>query len=87
VNCYRYTFAATCPMNGEAIIYTLELRSPERIMVEHIKTACALHKKGFHEDIAADLHARFPVELTLSANHHGVTIESRLAVRSAGTPT
>lgn len=75
MNCYRYTFAATCPANGETIIYSLEIRSEKRILVEHIKTACALHKSGYHEDIAADLQERFG-GVTLTANHHGVTIET-----------
>lgn len=80
MNIYRYIFASACPNNGEAIIYALEIQTPQRIMVEHIKTACAMHKKAFHEDIAADLHQRFGGTLTLKANHHGVEIESRLEV-------
>lgn len=79
MNTYRYTFASSCPSNGEAIIYTLEMESPERIMVEHIKTACALHPKAYHEDIAADLHKQFGAALKLTANHHGVTIETSLS--------
>jgi hypothetical protein len=47
-------------------------------MVEHIKTACALWKTGYHEEIAADLHERFGGHLTLAANHHGVDIETVL---------
>lgn len=78
MNCYSYTFVSACPNNGEAIIYTLEIMTPERIMVEHIKTACAMHKKAFHEDIAADLHQRFGGLLTLKANHHGVQIATTL---------
>ena len=78
MNTYRYTFAATCPVNGEAIIYTLEMRSAGRIMVEHIKTACALWRTGYHEDIAADLHRRFDGDVRLTANHHGVEIETVL---------
>lgn len=81
MNCYQYTFSAACPVNGEAIIYTLEIESRERIMVEHIKTACALHKSGYHEDIAADLHGRFGGALKLAANHHGVTIETTLGLK------
>lgn len=78
MNTYRYQFAALCPENGEAIVYTLEIRKAQRILVEHIKTACALHRSGYHEDIAADLHARFAGELLLTANHHGVNIETRI---------
>jgi hypothetical protein len=83
LNTYRYTFACACPANDEAIIYSLELCSRDRIMVEHIKIACALHKKTYHEDIAADLHKRFGGRLVLKANHHGVDIETTL---DAGQP-
>ena len=78
MNTYRYTFAVACPGNGEQIIYRLELSHPEMVRVEHIKTACALHKEGFQEAIAADLHKRFGGCLTLRANHHGVEIETCL---------
>lgn len=78
MNTYRYTFVAECPLNGEHIIYSLAIETERQIYVEHIKTACALHSEGYHEPIAADLHARFGGNLTLTANHHGVEIESRL---------
>jgi len=77
VNIYRYQFTAACPSNGEQIVYSLEIHSCARVMVEHIKTACALHKRGYHEDIADDLHQRFGGLQIISANHHGVAIESR----------
>jgi hypothetical protein len=78
LNKYRFTFVATCPNNGEAIIYHLSIETEKRVMVEHIKTACALWKTGYHEEIAADLHERFGGHLTLAANHHGVDIETVL---------
>lgn len=78
MNTYRYTFAAACPGNGEQIIYSLELRHPDMVRVEHIKTACALHREGFQEVIAVDLHQRFGGVLTLRAVHHGVGIETVL---------
>lgn len=83
MNVYRYTFAAVCPNNGESIIYKLEIETRKRIFVEHIKTACALHKEGFQEDIAANLHERFGGVLTLQANHHGVDIETVLVQEGA----
>lgn len=76
MNTYRYTFAAACPGNGEQIVYSLELQHENMVRVEHIKTACALHREGFQEVIAADLHARFGGRLTLRATHHGVSIET-----------
>ncbi|WP_304350770.1 hypothetical protein [Comamonas testosteroni] len=57
MNTYRYTFVAACPANGEQIVYSLALQHKDKVLVEHIKTACALHRQGYQEDIAADLHA------------------------------
>lgn len=79
MNTYRYTFAAACPGNGEQIIYSLELQNADMVRVEHIKTACALHREGFQEHIAQDLHSRFGGRLTLRAMHHGVEIETVLS--------
>lgn len=78
MNTYRYRFVATCPNNGEAIVYTLSIATSATIFVEHIKVACAMHKAGYHENIAAALHDRFGGVLTLVANHHGVDIETVL---------
>lgn len=83
MNTYRYTFVAACPANGEQIVYSLELQHQDKVLVEHIKTACALHREGYQEDIAADLHARFGGTLALRAMHHGVEIETVLAQRAA----
>lgn len=77
MNIYRYRFVAACPANGEQIVYQLELKAQSKILVEHIKTACALHKSGYHEDIADDLYQRFSGLQIITANHHGVDIESR----------
>lgn len=85
MNTYRYTFVASCPANGEQIIYSLALHHKDKILVEHIKTACALHCQGYQEDIAADLHARFGGLLTLRAMHHGVEIETVLGEQSAAS--
>ena len=78
MNTYAYTFASVCPNNAEPIIYSLELQHKDKVLVEHIKTACALHSRGYQEDIAADLHQRFGGRLRLHANHHGVHIETVL---------
>jgi len=78
LNIYRYTFIAACPCNGEQIVYFLELQHADMVRVEHIKTACALHREGFQEHIAQDLHSRFCGRLTLRAMHHGVEIETVL---------
>jgi hypothetical protein len=80
VHTYRHRFFSLCPNNGQIIEYRLELktRAPSRVMVEHIVTACQLHKRAFHEDIIADLSARFSnaTSIILEAHHHGVDIES-----------
>lgn len=78
MNKYIHTFISACPNNGRQIIYTLEITVPDTrmIQVEHIVTACALHKRAYHEQIAADLFGRFGGQQTLRAHHHGVDIET-----------
>lgn len=75
-NTYRYTFTATCPDDGEVIVYSLEIRSQTMIRVEHIKTATALIKQGWHEQIADQLAERFGGDQVIKAVHQGVEIES-----------
>lgn len=74
LNIYRITFAAKCPADGETIIYKLEIRTPEMIYVEHLKTATALHGSGFHEAIADNLYARFGGAQVMAAVHQGVEL-------------
>jgi hypothetical protein len=73
---YSHRFFAECPNNGQVIAYLLEIETSRQIMVEHIVTACALHRRGYHEDIAANLFGRFGGVLTLTAHHHGVDIKT-----------
>lgn len=75
-NTYTYTFVASCPTNGEAIVYKLVIQSDQKILVEHIKTAVALIKQGYHEDIANTLFDHFGGVQTIEANHHGVDIKT-----------
>ena len=75
-NIYTYTFVATCPANGEAIVYKMEIQSDQKILVEHIKTAAALIRHGYHEDIANTLFAQFGGIQTIEATHHGVDIKT-----------
>jgi hypothetical protein len=77
MNIYRHQFVAMCPNNDRPIIYSLEIETESVIQVEHIVTACALHKRAFHEAIADDLHQRFDGRQVLRAHHHGVDIETR----------
>lgn len=76
MNIYRHTFTASCPSDGETIVYNLEIRSLGVIMVEHIKTATALIKSGYHERIADELADRFGGDQTIIATHQGVEIET-----------
>lgn len=78
MNTYRYVFASQCPNNDETVIYGLEVRSRERIMVEKIKDVCAEWPRGFHEDIAEDLRNQLGAAVTLRAQHHGVEIVTEL---------
>ncbi|MBC3490367.1 hypothetical protein [Pseudomonas taiwanensis] len=81
-NTYRHTFTATCPGEGEGegegevIVYSLEIRSQTMVRVEHIKTATALIKQGWHEQIADQLAGRFGGDQVIKAVHQGVEIES-----------
>lgn len=76
VNIYRHIFVASCPSDGESIIYRLEIKSSKAIMVEHIRTATALIKAGYHEQIADELYERFGGEQRIVATHQGVEIET-----------
>lgn len=76
MNIYRHTFAAVCPADGETIIYRLELRSTLMIHVEHIKTATALIRQGWHEQIADSLAETLGGDQTIVATHQGIEIET-----------
>ena len=77
MNRYSRIFVAACPNNGEQIIYTLIIETVGRMLqVEHIVTATALIKQGYHEQIADELHRRFGGRQVLRAHHHGVDIET-----------
>lgn len=77
MNRYSRIFVAACPNNGEQIIYTLIIETVGRMLqVEHIVTATALIKQGYHEQIADELHRRFGGRQILRAHHHGVDIET-----------
>lgn len=77
LNTYRHQFIAECPNNGKAIVYSLTIEADKTVMVEHITTACSLIRRGYHEDIADQLHRALGGIQTLTAHHHGVDIETR----------
>jgi len=76
MNTYRHTFVVECPADAEMIVYRLEIRSPVMIHAEHIRTATALIKRGYHEAIADTLFSRFGGEQRIVAVHQGVEIET-----------
>lgn len=76
LNRYRKAFVAVCPNDGESIVYDLLIETDRTIYVEHINTATALLKVGFHEAIADDLFERFGGRQTITAVHQGVVIET-----------
>ncbi|MCH4880210.1 hypothetical protein EQV97_22905 [Pseudomonas sp. TMW22090] len=76
MNIYRHTFAATCPNDGDLIVYRLEIRSLRMIWVEHIKAATALIKAGIQEQIADQLQETLGGHLILTGTHQGIDIES-----------
>lgn len=77
MNIYTRQFVADCPNNGQPIIYSLRIETVGRmIQVEHIVTATTLIKRGYHEQIADELHRRFGGRQALRAHHHGVDIET-----------
>ncbi|HEV2612500.1 MAG TPA: hypothetical protein VGU61_19720 [Noviherbaspirillum sp.] len=76
MNIYRYQFAAACPINDAQIIYQLTIETTHMIHVEHIVTFAALHKTGFHEDLADKFYNKFRGRQTMTAHHHGVNIET-----------
>ncbi len=76
MNTYRHTFVAACPADGEQIIYRLEIHSPTMIRVEHIRTATALIKRGFQEEIADRLQDRLGGQQRIVGVYHGVEVET-----------
>ena len=75
-NTYKHTFVAECPGNSQPIVYQLTISTNDKILVEHIVTACALIKRGYQEAIADQLLLQFGGHQTITAHHHGVDIET-----------
>lgn len=75
INIYEHQFISTCPENGKPIIYSLRIETTGRMIhVEHIVTATAMIKSGYHETIADELYRRFAGKQVLKAHHYGVDI-------------
>lgn len=76
LNIYTTEFFAVCPVNEVRVKYTLKIETTEVIKVEQIIDEVTLQHRGFHEEIADQLHRVFGGRQTLKAHHHGVEIET-----------
>lgn len=82
MNIYRQRFTAPCCNNGLTVIYELDLRTKDDVvvMVEDIQAACieaATLPKPYHENIADLMFERFGGFQIIKAHHHGTDIETR----------
>lgn len=76
MNKYKVKFQATCPANGDAIDYSLQISIDQMIRVEAILEAVNGFGSGFHEDIADVLYKKFGGRQLMVAVHGGVIIET-----------
>jgi hypothetical protein len=76
MNRYKIKFMSICPVNQDKIEYSLEINSVDTIMVETLWDVVDGFKKGFHEEFADVLHAKFGGKQFMSAVHGGVLIET-----------
>ena len=76
VNTYKIKFNAICPVNDDAIEYSLTIKSSKIIQVEEIKEFVEGLTKGFHEQFADSLHASFGGYQYMIAINGGVIIET-----------
>lgn len=76
MNKYTTKFIALCPINNKQIVYQLEIKHSEQIMVEKIIEEVSKYTSAFHEQIADELFVLFGGEQTLTANHHGIVIQT-----------
>ena len=76
MNKYITKFISLCPVNNKPISYSLEIKHSDKIFVEEILEEVKKFTALFHEEIADELFLKFGGEQTLTANHHGVFIET-----------
>lgn len=76
MNTYKTKFFANCPENGVRIEYDLTINTGSVVKVEDMIEFVQGIGTGLHEDIADQLCARFGGTQTLTAYHHGVTIDT-----------
>jgi hypothetical protein len=76
MNSYTTEFFSLCPANNVRIKYCLTIQIAHAIMVEDIIDEVTLHHRGYHEEIADQIHRTFGGRQVLVADHHGVKIET-----------
>lgn len=78
MNTYSTQFFCYCPSNDIRILYRLRIECEADVMVrvEDITTAVESLKRSFHEEAAEVLAKSLPGRQVLTADHHGVTIET-----------
>lgn len=76
VNIYRHMFFAVCPDNDEIISYRLTIKTGKMINVSEIDSRTDSYDRGYHEQLADDLHKAFGGLQVLKARHHGTDIET-----------
>lgn len=77
LNIYRYSFTATCPVDGAAIEYRLQIETRSAVKAERIVAECTFDQPAFHEDIADRLLKSLGGRQVLTATHTGVDIETQ----------
>lgn len=76
MNLYSTEFFAFCPSNGVRVKYHLTIVTKRVIAVEDLIAEVTLHHRGYHEEIADQLHDTLGGAQTLIADHHGVVIKT-----------
>ena len=76
MNIYKTKFFATCPVNGARIEYCLTIQTGQVIEVEALIAEVESIKSGLHEAIADRLLSAFGGSQVMTADHHGVNIQT-----------
>lgn len=75
MNIYRIQFVSECPINGEMVIYNLEISKDDFIAAESIEKAVNV-KMVLHENLANNLHREFGGRQVMTAKHGCVEIQT-----------
>lgn len=81
MNVYTTKFFCRCPNNDVRIEYALRIETIEILRVEDIINGIEIEAEEakFHEELADQLAERFGGVQRLTADHHGVGIETHRA--------